>query len=181
MSPSWILRKYRDGDAQAIFELLNMAFGNWHSLAYWRWKYLKNPAGPPIVWLAEHNGKIIGHYGIIPVRMKVGNLHVNASYPNDAAVHPKYQGKGIFSSLVNKCCLDAAENDLPLTYGLATVRLGPTYKRYEWQGHICFMSRMIKVLNWKPILNRYVRSELLAGAAAYVLRKICRSHDKIGS
>lgn len=109
--------------------------------------------------------------------MKIGNMYVTASIACNAAVHPRYQEKGIFSSIVNGCYLDAAENDLPLTYGFANIRLGQTYKRYEWQGHICFMFPMIKVLNWKPILNRYAHSELLAGGAAYMIRRIRRSHQ----
>jgi GNAT superfamily N-acetyltransferase len=188
MSSLWSLRKYRDGDEQAIFELLSVAFGGRRSLEYWRWKYKKNPAGSPIVWVAEHDEKIIGHYGIIPVRMKIGNMYMTASFACDAAVHPKYQGRGIFSSIVNRCYLDASENDLPLTYGFGQIHLGPTYKRYDWQGHIGGIYLMTRVLNWKPVLNRYVRNGLLryglgqgctdlASAAAQVIRKICRSHE----
>jgi len=80
MGFSWNLRKYRNGDEQAIFELLNIAYGKWHSLEYWKWKYKKNPAGSPIIWLAEHNNKIISHYGIIPIRMKVGNTYMTGSF-----------------------------------------------------------------------------------------------------
>lgn len=181
MGFSWNLRKYRDGDEQSIVEMLNIAFGSWRSLEYWKWKYKKNPAGSPIIWLAEHNNKIIGHYGIIPIRMKVGNTFMTGSFAADAATHPKYQGKGVFSSLVNRCYLDAAENDLPITYGFAQYRLGPTYKRYEWRGHICFMGPMIKVLNWKPVLSRYVPSKFLVRAAARTLGKIRRSRYGNGS
>jgi len=177
MCPSWSLRRYRDGDEQAIFDLQNTVFPNWRSLEYWKWKYLKNPAGPPIVWLAEHDNKIIGHYGIIPVRMKVGNMYVTGSFGGDAATHPKYQGKGVFSSLVNRCFLDASLNCFPLTFGFAHADVGPTYMRYERRGHVCFMRFVDKVLNWEPVLDKYVRSKFLSRTAASVFGKVCKSRS----
>lgn len=177
MGFSWNLRKCQDGDEQAIFELLNAAFGKWHSLEYWEWWYKKNPAGSPVIWLAEYENKIIGHYGIIPKRMKVGNSYMTGSFSCDAATHPEFQGRGVFSSVVNRCYIDAAENDIPLTCGFANVHLGPTYKRYEWRGNICFIDTLIKVLNWEPLLIRYIHNKFLVHAAAQVLEKIHRSRS----
>ena len=170
----WILRRYRDGDEQAILELLNTAFGKWHSLKYWKWWYTQNPAGSSVIWLAECDHKIIGHYGIVPITMKVGDAYVTGSFACDAAVHPDYQGKGLFSSIVNRMCLDAAENCIPLTYGFANTNSGPTYRRYERMGHVCFMIRMIRILDWEPLLSRLIRNECLAGTAATALRKLRR-------
>ena len=181
MSVSWNLRKYKDGDEQKIFELLKTAFGGWHSLEYWKWWYKKNPAGSPIVWLAEHDKKIIGHYGIIPMRMKVGNTYMTGSFSCNAATHPKHQGKGVFSSIVNRCYLDAAENNIPFTYGFANTNLGPTYKRYEWRGHICFMDHLVKVLDWETLLSRYIHNKFLVRVAAQMLGKIPKSRARAKS
>ena len=177
---SWKIRKYRVGDEQAIVELLNIAFPRWHSLEYWKWKYKRNPAGSPVIWLAEHDNKIVGHYGIIPVRMKVGNTYLTGSFACDAATHPKYQGRGVFSSIVNRCYADAAQNDLPMTYGFARYQLGPTYKRYEWRGHICYMIHMIKVLNWTPLLSRYIRNGFLIRTITRILGQMSRSESSDG-
>jgi len=181
MGLSWHLRKYRDGDEQAIVELLNIAFGRWHNLEYWKWRYKKNPAGSPIIWLAEHDSKIIGHCAVIPIRMKVGNTYITGSFNRNAATHPEYQGKGVFSSIINRCYQDAAEKDIPLTYGFANINLGPTYKRYEWRGHICFLVYVTKVLDWEPRLSRYIHNKFLARAAACVLGKIRRPRSTNGS
>lgn len=178
MSFFWNLREYRDGDEHAIVELLKTTLLGWrscaHAVEYWRWKYWRNPAGSPVIWLAEHNNRVIGHYGIIPVRMKVGNSYVNGSVSCDGAVHPTYQGKGIFSSIVNRCYLDVAKKGIPLTYMFPRVRLGPTYKRFEWRGHICFLVNMIKVLNWSSVLGKTVLRGLPKGNAVSTLAKIGR-------
>ena len=186
---SWNLRKYREGDELSIVDLLDIAFGKWkgitltkiQTIAYWKWWYKQNPAGSPIIWLAEHDNKIIGHYGIVPMKMKVGNTYLTGSVGCDAATHPQYQGKGIFSYIINKCYQDAAENNIPLTYGFANIHLGPTYKRYEWRGHISFITNMIKVLNWEPVLSRYIHYKFLARFAAYFLGKIYRSNSELNS
>ncbi len=147
---SWNLRKYREGDELSIVDLLNTVFRKWRGLAYRKWWYKQNPAGSPIIWLAEHDNKIIG------------NTYLTGSFSCDAATHPEYQGKRVFSSVVNRCYQDAAENNIPLTYGLANINLGPPYKRYEWRGHISFITNMIKVLNWEPLLSRYIHNKSLA-------------------
>jgi hypothetical protein len=110
--------------------------------------------------------------------MKVGNAYVTGSLCCDAATHPDYQGKGVFSSIVNRSYLDAAERGIPITYGFARTNVGPIYKRYERAGHICYMKRMVKVLDWERILARHLHNKLLTGAAGYVLRRIRRSRSR---
>jgi len=180
MTPAWTLRRYETEDEDAILELLNAAFGKWHSPEYWRWKYTRNPAGPPIIWLAEHNNKIIGHYGITPIRMKIGNAYVRGSFADDAATHPDYQGRGVFSSIVNRSYLDAGQGGIPITFGFANTNLGPTYKRYERIGHICFMIAMTKVFDWEPFLAKYAQNKRLIRAASAVLRRIRRPRSSRG-
>jgi hypothetical protein len=185
MAFSWTLRRYRDGDEQAIVELLNSAqvgtaHGKPHSLEYWRWKYAKNPAGSPIISLAECDNRIIGHYGITPVIMKIGNAYVTASCAHDGATHPDHEGRGVFSSVVNRAYLDAGQNAMHVTYGFSDADLGPTYGRYEHLGHICFTKTMIKVLDWEPFLARYIPIEFLTRAAGSALGTIRRSRSSKG-
>jgi len=171
---SWNIRRYRDGDKEAIVELLRIVFGKGYTREYWNWKYRENPGGPSMVWLAEHDGKIVGHYGIIPVPMKLGNSYIKGSFSTDAATHPLYRGQGVFSALVNRAYLDVAGSQVPLTYGLPRVEMGPIYKRYEWAGHICFMRYMVKILNWNAALGRYIDNELVTGTISSVLGKMRR-------
>jgi hypothetical protein len=180
MTDSWVLRKYREGDEQATLQLLNTVFSKRRSLEYWKWKCKNNPAGHPVIWLAECNGKIIGHYAMVPVTMKIGNAYITGSVGCGAATDPDHQGKGVFSSIVNRCCVDAAENDIPITYGFADRNLGPTYKRYERMGHISFVIRMMKVLDWQSVVATYAPSRLFSTAARALGRMTisqCSSRD----
>jgi GNAT superfamily N-acetyltransferase len=173
MTYPWVVRGYRTGDERGIADLLDAAFPSrkWRSLEYWRWKYMKNPAGSPVICLAECDERIIGHYAITPMRMKLGNLEIMGSCSCDAATDPKYQGQGVFSSIVNRAYLEAARKGFAVTYGFSSTHLGPTYKRYEHKGQICSMVRTINVFDWKPLLTRHVGHNFLAKAVAAVLQK----------
>jgi len=180
MTDSWTIRRYRKGDEQAILQLLNIVFSERLSLEYWKWKYQNNPAGRSLIWLAECNSKIVGHYAIVPVTMKIGNVYVTGSLGSAAATHPNHQGEGVFSSIVNKCCVDAAENDIPVTYGFSNTSLGPTYRRYERMGRISFIIRMMKVLDWQSVVATYAPSRLFSIAARALGRMTmsrCSSRD----
>jgi len=180
MTDLWALREYREGDEQAILQLLNTVFPKPLSLEYWKWKHKKNPAGRPVIWLAECNSRIIGHYAMIPVRMKFGNVYATGSFGSDAATDPDHQGKGVFSSIVNRCCVDAAEKGISITYGFANRKQGPTYKRYERMGHISFIIRMVKVLDWESVVATYAPSRLFSTVARALGRMTmsrCSSDD----
>jgi hypothetical protein len=170
---SWDIRKYKDGDEDAIFELLNLAFGKWHSMEYWEWLYKRNPAGQAQVWLAEHNNKLISHHALIPVKMKVGNACLTASYGGDAATHPDYQGRGIYLSLANQGINNPAEG-VPLRL-LIPDRNSRLFKETEYKGYICLLGPMTKVLNWSCLLRR---SKHVKGQAIQDFRDT--SEKKIG-
>ena len=180
MSFRFTLRRYEDGDEGAIVALLKAAFGKWHSLNYWRWMYKKNPAGKPIIWVAQHGKTIMGHHAIIPVRMKMANKNLMGSQGVNAATHPSYQGRGVFSSIVARSNRDAGNNNIPLTFAFPRRRIEPITLRaraslqYADTVHICFMVSMVKVLNWKPLLARYVQRDVLLQTANFALRKTIR-------
>ena len=173
-SSRFTLRRYENGDEWAIVALLKAAFGKWHTLNYWRWMYQKNPAGKPIIWVAQHGKTIIGHHAIIPVRMKTARANMMGSQGVNAATHPSYQGRGVFSSIVARCHRDAGNHNLPLTFGFSKKRIEPILKKYARRVHIGSMVSMVKVLNWKPLLARYVPCDALLRTANSSFRKTTR-------
>ena len=75
MKRAWSIRQYREGDEYQINKM-RAAIGGWGKggsidLAYWRWKFKKAPAGSSIIFVAANKNRIIGHYAIIPIKMKI--------------------------------------------------------------------------------------------------------------
>jgi hypothetical protein len=173
-SSRFTLRRYDGGDETAIVALLKSAFGVWHSLNYWRWMYKKNPAGKPIIWIAQNGKTIIGHHAIIPVRMKVADENLTGSQGVNAATHPSYQGQGVFSSIAAGCIRDACIHNIPLTFGFSRKSIEPILKRHARRVHICFMVSMVRALNRRSLPARHVPSDILIQTANFALRKLVR-------
>jgi len=103
MEPGWSTRAYRDGDEEAISELESAVYGELQDKDQWRrwwhWMYKDNPGGTGLIWLAEDAVKLVGHYPLIPVRLKLGNQIVKASQNLDQMTHPDYRHQGIATNL----------------------------------------------------------------------------------
>lgn len=94
--PSGIaFRLYRPGDEEAIIRLMRPY---WHHLRsrkareFWRWEYFSCAQDEPIIMVAEHLGRIVGHYAVIPLRMNVGQEVLMGARAEGAVVHPGYRG-----------------------------------------------------------------------------------------
>lgn len=188
------MREYKEGDEQAIVNLLDIVFGAWSSkggLNYWKWLYKDNPAGRPIIRIAEYDKKVVGHYAIFPVRMKVREGCILGSQSVDTAVHPEYRGRGIFKTLASKVYAEAGKSGIPLTYGFTDIKM-PAYKGFTkklgWK-HICLMTLMTNILNPEKTLKKYfTRNRLLLSLGKLFLNtlkffksmfKIFETHSQI--
>lgn len=105
---SYKIRKFKEADVPEIVNLLNLVFTppKPFSEEWWHWKYEYNPSGFDAtngsIWVAEDNGKIIGHYAVIPCKMKFGRESIIAGQSVDTAVNPEYRRIGIFEALAKE-------------------------------------------------------------------------------
>ena len=66
----------------------------------WKWWYRSNYLGyEPIVLVTDN--KVVGHAGLIPVKIKIGKKILSAIWFVDFAVLPKYQSLG-FGKILTK-------------------------------------------------------------------------------
>lgn len=114
-----IIRKFKEGDEKQIIPLLKLVFKSsiYDNEKYWNWMYKNNPINLMKIWVAEDNGKIVGHNAVIPVLMKIDNKIQLGTLELNTAVHPNYQGQGIFSALAKKLYNELAAEGLSVTYG----------------------------------------------------------------
>ncbi|MGI8787539.1 MAG: GNAT family N-acetyltransferase [Pyrinomonadaceae bacterium] len=87
---------------------------------FWNWHYPQNPyveTNNLSAWIAKDDGKIVGHLGAIPVRLKIGDEQKSAIWAVDLVVHPDYRRKGLARNLVI-----AAEDFCPRLMAINTVR-----------------------------------------------------------
>jgi GNAT superfamily N-acetyltransferase len=107
MSDSVQARLYQQGDEAKIVELLSQVFNGWphidigskSSLDHWYWKFRDNPTGKRLVRVGVVGDRIIACDHGLYTRWKIGEETKLICQGVDAAVHPEYRGKGVYSKI----------------------------------------------------------------------------------
>jgi GNAT superfamily N-acetyltransferase len=166
MRSKWLLRSYQEGDEEKIFELVKAMQGErvpekerW--LKGWKWMFVDNPDNASIIWLAEHDGKIVGQYPAIIETLKVGDKVMKGAQLIDTMTHPQYRHRGIFSTLGDKALTELENGETHLVYCFPTQQVYPLHIKSGWLD-ICAFRVMIKPLNLKKFLQKYfIRNRFL--------------------
>lgn len=139
-------------DGQAIMELDDIIRpGVKHDLDHWKWEYFENPVGKIFSFVAQDDGKIVGHHGVLPTWMNVGGKKIMGAQACDDETHPAYRKQGIFSSLVRQSGAYAASEGVSLLYGFPNELNHPIYVKFGWS-HPGRLPRLVKVISRKSLL-----------------------------
>lgn len=180
-----LVRVYEEGDEEKILELWKAVYPEreydpekW--LRWWRWMYKENPFGKAQIWLAEHDGKIVGQYPLIFMNLKIGGEILRASQNIDLMTHPDYQHQGIFSKLERIALDNAKEDGAYITIGFPNDAAYPGHIKSGWFD-VATMQVMFKPLNWNNTLRIRVSniflSKLCATGASFVYRIFYRAAE----
>ena len=133
-----IYEKYQAcGDFQALFKLFKNAFPkSKHFIcdaqrysAYLKWLYLENPFGKPVGYNAYSNDMLVGHYVCIPCEWTQNSKIYRALLSVNTAVHPKFQGQGIFSVLAKKTYQTATNAQFDFVYAVSNQASTPGFHK----------------------------------------------------
>jgi GNAT superfamily N-acetyltransferase len=146
------MRPVQPDDAGAVVDLLNTVFGDWGNRDYWRWKY-QQPLAPlrlPSA-VADLNGQIIGHYGIVPLRATLDGKTVLGAQVVDAAVLPAWRHCGIFMALARYVLDHAVQAGVTLIYAFPGLFSLAMNHRLGFSS-IAFVPEMVRVLRpWQAL------------------------------
>ena len=177
MGREWSIRAYQSGDEEGMFELESAVYGKiadkdlW--MRRWKWMFQANPAGAPVIWFAESNGKLVGQYPVNRMKMKIGNEILNGSQMMALMTHPDYQRQGIFLALAKQALSDAGSKGFDITYGFPNKLAFPGHIKSGYSD-VGAISAMIKLLNCKNILRKYITNRLLLEICAVSMSSIIR-------
>jgi GNAT superfamily N-acetyltransferase len=153
---------YTPDDMDQIFELVKAVWGQklkipertqW--IEGWKWLFVNNPAGNSIIWLAEHNHKIVGEYPLVMIDMKVGNRLAKAGQIADTMTHPQYRRQGIAFILGRESLSLLEEQKAMLAFGFPTTEAYPLHMNSGWID-VCSIQTLIKPLNLKNMVKGYL-------------------------
>lgn len=98
-----VVRPYKPSDEAQIVNLLNLCYGEWGTMRKWQFLYPQYPTfDEDNVFVMEDDGnEIVGHGGLhlrdLVIQQK---LKLCTASLSDAAIHPRYRGKGLYTKLV---------------------------------------------------------------------------------
>jgi hypothetical protein len=163
-----------DSGAEHIPQLIDLArvvYGahpDMTSEEYYRWLYADGPAGPAIRVSAFTDGRMVGHYAVVPLSFSDRNREIRAGLGVDAIVHPAEEGRGLFARLVSSADTRAGACGLELLYVVPGPQSEPwftTVLRYVRAGEL---SLFVQPLRSTELLARgpsTLRPLLPAGVA----------------
>jgi predicted N-acetyltransferase YhbS len=163
-------RVFKEGDEEAVKQLVESVFGGFLKGKYWDWKYKGNPYfDSRLVAVAEANGEVVGcnHWLLRDLKYS-SSLVDKAVLAADVAVRPDYRGKGLGTSLLQFLRLSdvVKSKDIALIYMFADPELAKKFHTPA-VGYVLVAdgtAQYTKVLNWKKVkqnvdlLNEAIRS-----------------------
>jgi len=152
-------------------------------LTWWRWKYEKNPAGAGRIWLAEHDGKIVGQYGFIFMDIKVGDKVLKALQGADSMTHPNYRRQGINLTLIRHALDETGEAGFNIATAFP-VHASTSYAIHIKSGwfHVGTMQLFFKPLNWNNVIkakvkNKWLQRVLAVGGRLIFDKMLFKTHN----
>src|SRR6187401_380238 len=95
---AWRVRTAGLKDEPALRELFQQVFGKSLASGLWRWKF----GGSDEIeheWVVETDERVVGHYGVIPMRFSVDGRECLVPLGCDRMTHPEYRQQGIYTAL----------------------------------------------------------------------------------
>lgn len=92
-------RRYERGDELGINQLYYEITGRERSVEQWRWQWMEAPAGPGDIFVIvdnEHDGRIVGHHGVMPIRFANGDDDLLFGKTENTMLLPSYQDKLVY-------------------------------------------------------------------------------------
>ncbi|HBV96694.1 MAG: hypothetical protein JL50_16060 [Peptococcaceae bacterium BICA1-7] len=126
-------RPYENKDRDKCLELYNYVNPENMSLDRWQWKNETGTLGKSLIQTSWDGVRLVGFYGIIPLRLYSGGRYLKGGLSDIAVTHPDYRYRGIFSELGKTLYRRAAEQGIEIIYGFPTEHSVQGFKkRLQW-------------------------------------------------
>lgn len=151
-SKEQLLNHYR-----GIADLFSESFGKPLDKALWNWAYIDNPFGEPLVAIALHQGRVVGHYAVVPMDLENGLDKISGFLSMTTMVAVDFRMHKLFQRLAEM--VYTRINDLgvsAIVFGFPNDNSAPGFiKRLGWT-----ISEDYKVISVKPNQIKEVTSLL---------------------
>jgi len=173
MMQEWFVRKFEDVDETGVINLHASVFNEFTDLNYWVWKYKENPVGSMRYVAEDKRGGIVGHYGLIFQKIKIGDKIVIGSQAVDAMTHPNFQRQGMFVKLGREILHRAGDEGIFFTFGFPNEAALPGHKKVGWI-EICEVPILLKPLNIAAFFGKRIKNTYFLKIGSNITRTSLR-------
>jgi len=145
--PSWTVRAAGPNDAASVADLFGAVFGKPLSERAYRWKYLDSPCAThaPTSFVAMAQGRVVGHFGGTPMRVRIGGRDVTAVHGSGAMVAAEFRRRGIMVALMS------AANAAWATGGASFQLAVPNQNLYGLRERLDYRPTFLLRWLWRPL------------------------------
>ncbi len=107
-------------DDPLILELFRVSFGREMRADWWDWFSHQCPTGTNRTSVIEDPelGRLAGSYSLLPIRLWLNGLEIQASLATNANTHPDYRRMGLFTKIGQYALSQEREFGTPVSLGM---------------------------------------------------------------
>ena len=117
------IREYKESDAEAIVGLFNEVYSASRDIDYWKWQFMENPSGKPVIIVAEDDSKIVGQCTLIPNIISIKGEEFFVGESIDAMISEDYRGQGLYEKMALKSYDVGKSEAMKMRIGFPTTEL----------------------------------------------------------
>ena len=173
------MRTYNVGDDRGILQ--HMKAGEIERTTEdWSWEYKSNPFGH-LIGVADYDGQVVGHMGLVPICMKLGDMTTKGSQAVDLIVHPNFRGQGIFLAIGKMLADTAGREGIPFSYAFPSRAASHAgFLKFGWFD-VCHISQLVKPINIDNMVDYLDKYRIIKFLNRHrTLRKVVRFFLQVG-
>src|SRR5664279_2722285 len=129
------IRKIGSDDFEMLIPLMKDCFGMEVSIDYFQWKYIQNPAGSFIGFVAikSATNEVGAYYGVIPQNLLIDGIEKTIYQSCDTMTHSNHRRQGLFRMLAKECFQFLKENNQLFVIGFGGAQSTPGLLKLGWK------------------------------------------------
>lgn len=151
-----------------LIPLMNDCFGMNANIDYFKWKFIDNPAGHFVGFIARDGktNEVAAYYGAIPEDYVIDGEKRKIYQSCDTMTHSRHRRKGLFQKLAVGCYEHLRDNDELFIIGFGGEQSTPGLLKFGWKRAFDFHYLFIpKILCRSVFPSKYKESDFQTGVA----------------
>lgn len=162
---------------ELLVPLMKDCFSMEVNLEYFQWKYLDNPAGSFIGFIAVDNdtNEVGAYYGVIPQQLVINGTEQTIYQSCDTMTHSKHRRQGLFKMLALECYAQLRREGKLFIIGFGGADSTPGFLKFGWK-HVFDFRYYFKpaLLCRTSLITKFPLSDFSETATTQNLEKLLR-------